>query len=116
MGNNWLNLMNLKGFNIDIDSIPFDKQKQIFNELVEERSSEFKDLEKRNNPDNLLYTYRNEEISPKDFRNYQYSIELFKYLRDGNINPKEVLKDQVNFKSDLVKIKQGNKNENQKIK
>ena len=38
-------------------------------------------------------------------------IELFKDLRDGNINPKEVLKDQINlnFKSGLDEIKNGNK-------
>ena len=81
-----------KDFNIDIDSIPFDKQRRIFNEIVEERSSKFKDLENRINPDNLIYKYKNEEISPKIFRNYQNPIELFKDLRDGNIKPKEVLK------------------------
>ena len=46
-----------------------------------------------------------EEMSRKCFRNYQNPIELFKDLTDGNINPKEVLKDQINFKSDLDKIK-----------
>ena len=35
-------------------------------------------------------------------------IELFKYLRDGNKNPKEVLKDQINFKSDLGEMKKEN--------
>ena len=47
-----------KDFNINTDSIPFDEQKKIFNELIEERSSEFKDLEKRINPDNLIYKYK----------------------------------------------------------
>ena len=28
-------------------------------------------------------------------------LELFKNLRDGDINPKEVLKNQARFKSDL---------------
>ena len=31
-------------------------------------------------------------------------------LRDGNINPKEVLKNQINFKSDLGEIKKKNGN------
>ena len=35
-------------------------------------------------------------------------LELFKDLRDGNINPKEVLKDEINFKSDLGEIKNVN--------
>ena len=82
-----------KDFNIDRDSISLEKQKKIFNELVEEISSEFKNLEKIINSHNLIYKYKTEGISPNDFRNYQNPIELFKDLRDGNINPKEVLKD-----------------------
>ena len=50
-----------------------------------------------------------EEMSRKCFRNYQNPIELFKDLTDGNINTKEVLKDQINLKSDLGEIKKGNK-------
>ena len=84
-------------------------KRKILNELVQERSSEFKDLEKRINPINLIYKYKTQGISPKDFRNYQNPIGLFKELRDGNINPNEVLKDQINFKSDLGEIKKGNK-------
>ena len=97
-----------KDFNIDRDSKPFDEQRKIFNELIEERFFKFRDLEKRINPNNLIYKCKNEEISPKEFRNYQNPIELFKDLRDGDINPK-VLKYQINFKSDLGEIKKGNK-------
>ena len=43
-----------KHFNIDRDSIPLEEQKKIFNELVEERSSEFMNLEKIINPDSLI--------------------------------------------------------------
>ena len=46
---------------------------------------------------NLIYKYKTEGRSPKDFRNYQNSTDLFKKLRDGNINPNEVLKNQINF-------------------
>ena len=55
--------------------------------------------------DNFLYKYKTEGRSPKDFRNYQNPIKLFKDLTDGNMNPKEVLKNQINFKSDLGEIK-----------
>ena len=65
-------------------------------------------LEKRINPDNLIYKYKPEGISLKGFRNYRDPIKLFKDLRDGNINPKELWKDQINFKSDLGEIKKGN--------
>ena len=53
----------------------------------------------------MVYRYKVEGRSPKDFRNYKNLIELFKDLRDGNLNLKEVLKDQIKFKSDLRKIK-----------
>ena len=44
-------------------------------------------------------------------------MKLFKDLRDGNMKPKEVLKDQINFKLNLGEInKIGIQNQNQKIK
>ena len=73
-----------------------------------ERSSEFRNLQKRTDPDNLIYKYKTEQRSPKDFKNYQNPIDLFKHLRDGSIDPKKVLKNQINFKSDLGKIIKGN--------
>ena len=81
----------------------------MFNKLVEEKSSEFRNLEKRSNPDDLIYKHKTEGRILKDFRNCQNPIELFKDLRDGNINPKEVLRDQINFKSDLGEIKKKSK-------
>ena len=83
-----------KDFNIDRDHIPIEEQKNIFNELVEERFSRLKGLEKRTNPDNLIYKHKTEEISPKGFRNYQ-NPRVFKDLRCDNMNPKEVLKYQI---------------------
>ena len=53
----------------------------------------------------MIYNYKTEGISLKDFSNYQNPIELFQDLRDDNINPKKVLKDQINFKLDLSEIK-----------
>ena len=44
----------------------------------------------------------------KDFSVYQNLIELFKNLRDGNINPKEVSKNLINCQSDLGETKKGN--------
>ena len=46
------------------------KEKEIFDELIEERPSGFRDLEKRINLDNLIYQFKNERISSKYFRNY----------------------------------------------
>ena len=62
----------------------------------------FLNLEKKKiNSENLIYKYKTIGISPKYFSSYQNPIKLFKDLRDGNINPKEVLKDKIVFKSDI---------------
>ena len=58
----------------------------------------------------MIYKYITEGMSLKDFSNYQNLIDLFKDLRDGNINLKEVLKSQINFKSDVSEIKNENPN------
>ena len=105
-----------KDFNIDRDGVSLDEQKIIFNGLVDDKSHEFQNLKNEINPINLAYKYRTKGRSPKYFGNYQDLIKLFKDLKDGNINPKEVLKDQINFKSDLDKIKKEIKKQNQKIK
>ena len=86
-------------------------KKSLMNKLIKERYSEFHDLEKIINSNNLIHKYKTEGIIPKNFSNYQNPIDLFKNLSDGNINPKEVLKKQFNFKLDLGEIKKRKKNE-----
>ena len=46
----------------------------------------------------MIYIYKTEGISQKNFRIYQNPIELLKDLGDDNIYSKEELKDQINFK------------------
>ena len=75
---------------------------------MRKRSSEFHDIEKRINLDNLIYVCKTKGRSLKDFSVYQTLTDLFKNLRDGNINPKEVLKNQISFKSGLSEIIKGN--------
>ena len=82
-------------------------KKKIFNKLVEEKSYEFQNLKEKINPNNLIYKYKTEGRSPKDFSNYQNLMNLFINLRDVNVNPGEVLKNQNDFKSDLGEIKKG---------
>ena len=64
----------------------------------------------------MIYNYKTKGRIPKDFSNYQKSIDLFINLRDGNINPKETLKNQTNFKSDIGDIKKKIKNQKKKTK
>ena len=65
---------------------------------------------------NLVYIYSDSNKNyPKDFRNNQKPQKLFEDFRDGKVNPKEVLKCQESFKSDLREIRTGgNKSTNQK--
>ena len=62
----------------------------------------------------MIHKYKPEGMSPNNFSNYQNQIHLFIDLRNiiSNINPKEVLKDQINFSSDLVEIKKEIQNQN----
>ena len=61
-------------------------------------------LKNKINPSNLIYKYNTEGRSPKDSNNLQNLIDLFINLKDGNIDPKKVLKNQINFKSGLSQI------------
>ena len=47
----------------------------------------------------MIYKFKTEGIvGKKDFRDYGKPLELSKYLRDGDIHPKEVLKSKKNLK------------------
>ena len=111
MVNNWLYLINLlKRISISKKLVCHLKNKnKIFNKLSEEKSFQFQNSKEKINPDNLLYRYKTEEITLKYFSKYQIPLGLFINLRDGNIYPREILKDQINLKSDLDKIRKGNK-------
>ena len=57
----------------------------------------------------MIYRFKAKGITPEDFNNNQNPIDLLINLRDSNLNPREVLKDQINLNSDLGKLKKGNK-------
>ena len=52
----------------------------------------------------MIYNFKTEGRSPKYFGGYQIPLELFENLRYSASNLKEVLTNQVNFKSDLSVI------------
>ena len=89
--------------------MPHEKQKEIFNRLVKESALEFSDIKDKIDPNNLVDTFKTDENEPKDFRNFQMSLKVFEDLRDVEINPKEVLKYQASFESDLRETKIGSK-------
>ena len=91
------------------------EQQEIFNRIVEKRALEFSDVKDKIDPNNLVYEFKTGGNNPKEFRNYWAPLKLFNDLRDGNVNPKDILKNQVRFKSDLSDITiDGEKSEDQK--
>ena len=97
------NELNKKDFNINKDGKPIEKQKP------NSSLNLFQNLTEKINPNNLIYKCKTEETSLKDFSNYQKPIDLFIDLIDGNKNPREVLKDQINGNVDLGEIKKRHK-------
>ena len=82
--------------------------KEKFNKLVEEKYYEFQNLKEKINPNNLIYNYKTEGKISTDFSDYQNLIDIFINLSDSNVNPREVIKNQIDFKSDIDEIKKGN--------
>ena len=64
----------------------------------------------------MIDKYKNQGRSPKEFIDYQNMIDLFISFRDVNGNLQEVRKNQLEFKSDLGKIRKEIQNQNQKTK
>ena len=71
-----------------------EKQKERFNRLVKERALEFADIKYKIDTNNLVYRFKTGGNEPEDFVNYQMPLKLFEDLRDGDINPEELLKNQ----------------------
>ena len=67
MENNWSKLM-LLFKNVDRDDTLLEKL--IFNNLLDERTSELNNLKYKIDPNNLTYKFKAEGISSKDFRSY----------------------------------------------
>ena len=58
----------------------------------------------------LVYVYSDSNKNyPTGFRNYRKQQKLFEDLRHGEVNPREVLKNQEIFKSGMHDIKIGKK-------
>ena len=67
-----------------------EKQREVFNRLVNKRALEFSDIKYKIDPNKLAYVFSTGKDYPNDFGNNQMSMKLFEDLRDSEINPKEV--------------------------
>ena len=66
--------------------------KEIFKKLIKERALYFADIKDKFDLNNGIITKENKQ---KNFRNYQILLQLFENLMVGDVNPKEVLGNEV---------------------
>ena len=99
----------------DKDSPLISKQKEIFNKLVDKRTDEITILNKKVNPDDLIYRYKGFNADAK-FNEFDNAFSLLDKIRDGKVSLANAKIDQAEFKSNLSKIKKETKNIDQKSK
>ena len=63
---------------------------------LNKRVCDFENLKDKINPNKLIYNNKTEGNSLKDFRDYWELLELFENVRNDDVNPREVLKNQIN--------------------
>ena len=112
-----------KDFNKSIEKAKFDfdddlaifRQKEIYNELTEEKKTETENLDKSvdRDKDMLIYKY-NVNTSNVDFNKYIGAIDLINEIKGGDISLNKAVNDQYELKSKLGEIKKGNPNRKSK--
>ena len=74
-----------KKYPYDAEDTPFiSKQKEIFNELVDERREKITDLDKKVNSDDLIYRYKG-NTTDVNFGEFDNAIDIIDKIRDGKI-------------------------------
>ena len=90
------------------------KQKEMFNELVDERLEKTTDLDKNINSDDLIYRYKG-NIADVSFYEFDNALDIIDKKRDGKIDLANVKNNQEKLKSYLGEIKKGNKKHRSKV-
>ena len=83
------------------------KQKEIFNELVDERLDEITELDETVNCDDLIHRCKGKNPNEK-FNKYDSALHLINKMRNGEIKLSDVKNDQTTLKSNLGEIKKIN--------
>ena len=102
-------LKTIKKYDYDSEDTPvISKQKEILNELVDERHKKITDLDKKVNSGDLIHRYKGNtvDVSFDEFDNALYIIDK---IQNGIIDLADVKNNQEKFKSYLGEIKKGNK-------
>ena len=89
------------------DDLAILKQKEIYNELTEEKKTEMKNLDNSVDREKLIYKYKG-NTSDADFSEYYGAIDLINKIKDGDFSLKQAINDQYELKSKLGEIKKGN--------
>ena len=74
------------------------KQKEIFNEHVDERLEKITDLDKKVNSDDLIYRYEGNSLD-LNFDEFDNALALNDKIRDGKISLTDVKNNQEKLKS-----------------
>ena len=94
----------IKKYDYDDEDTPFiSKQKEIFNELVDERLEKITDLDKKVNSDDLIYRYKG-NTPDLNFDEFDNALALIDKIRDGKIRLIDVKNNKEKFKSYLGEI------------
>ena len=109
------NKLAIKKYSYDDEDTPFtSNQKELFNELMDERREKITDLDKKKvNSDNLIYRYKG-NTSDVNFHKFDNAINIINKIQNGEIELADVKNNEQNFKSLLGKIKKGKKSKEQK--
>ena len=87
----------IKKYDYDAEDTPFiSKQKEIFNELVDERLEKITDLDKKVNSDDLIYRYKGNTADVK-FNEFDNAFDIIDKIRDGKIDLSDVKNNQENL-------------------
>ena len=85
------------------------RQKELYNELTEEKKTEIKKLDNSVDRDKnkLIYKYKSDTFDV-DFSDYYGAIDLINKIKDGDVSLNQAINDQYRLKSKLGDIKKGN--------
>ena len=91
----------------DAEDTPFiSQQKEIFNELVDERLGKITDLDKEVNSDYFIYRYKGNTADVK-FNEFDNALDIINKIWDGKIDLVNVKNNQEKVKYYLGEIKKG---------
>ena len=83
------------------------KQKELFNELANERLEKITDLDKILNSNDLIYKYKG-NTADKKFDKFDNVLNIINKIQNGEISLVDVKNNQEKFKSHVGEIKRGN--------